>query len=161
MRKILLITILALLFFLIEFLFFNLLGSWFKPDLLVLLIIFSDLSFGVRYGLFTAFLSGVLKDSFSSHLFGIHIFSFVICAFMTIVLRRYLFQTNPYSLRILLAFTISFLNAFLLYVLNSMFLPLDLYEAFYFVIVPNVLITTLAAGTTFRNLRKCVLRFCV
>ena len=161
MRKIILITVLTFLFFIIEFLLFNILGSWFKPELLVLLIIFFDLSLGIRFGLFTAFLGGILKDSFSSHLFGIHIFSFVVCAFMTIVLRRYLFQTSPYSLRILLAFTISLLNALLLYVLNSMFLLLDLNEAFYFVIVPNVLATTFVAGFTFRHLRKCVLKFCV
>ena len=161
MRKIIFISVFSFIFFLIEFLWFNLLGTWFNPELLILLIIFFDLSLGVRYGLFAAFLGGILKDSFSTYPFGTHLFSFVLCAFMTIVFRRYFFQTSPYSLRILLAFTISFLNAVLLYVLNSIFLPLDLYEAFYFVMVPNVLATTLVAGFTFRHLRKCVLKFCV
>ena len=160
MIKIFVITVLTFVFFLVEFLLFNLLGNWFQPDLLVLLIIFSDLFWGIRYGLFSAVLGGVLKDSFSSHLFGTHIFSFMVCAFATIIFRRYLFQASPYALRILLAFTISLLNSFLLYILNSMFSLLDFSEVFYFVIVPNVLVTTLVSGFTFRHLKRCVLKFC-
>lgn len=161
MRKLLLITGLALFFFAIEFLWVNLLGGWFKPDLLLLLIIFFNLSLGIRYGLATAFGAGVLKDSFGASVFGIHIFSFVVCAFMMIAARRYLFHSSVYSLRIFLAFLMSLLNVVVVFTLNSFFLPLDFKEAFCFVMVPEVLATTLAAGFTFRQLRTCVLKFSV
>lgn len=161
MRKLFLITVLSLVFFTIEFLWMNLLGGWFKPDLLVLLIIFFNLSLGIRYGLAAAFLAGILKDSFGTSIFGIHILSFVVCAFMMIIVRRYLFHTSVYSFRIVLSFLTSLLNALFLFVLNSIFSPLDFKEAFYFVIFPEVLATTLVAGFTFRHLRTCVLKFSV
>ncbi|HLD69631.1 MAG TPA: rod shape-determining protein MreD [Candidatus Omnitrophota bacterium] len=161
MRKIFLLTILSFLFFTIEFLWMNLLGGWFKPDLLLLLIIFFNLSLGIRYGLATAFLAGVLKDSFGASVFGIHALSFVVCAFMMIVIRRYLFHAGGYSFRISLAFLMSLLNVLVVFTLNSFFLPLEIKEAFCFVMVPEVLATTLAAGFTFRQLRTCVLKFSV
>ena len=161
MRKLFLLTILSFLFFAIEFLWVNLLGGWLKPDLLLLLIIFFNLSLGIRYGLAAAFLTGVLKDSFGASVFGIHILSFVVCAFMMIAARRYLFHASVYSLRIFLAFSMSLLNALVVFLLNSIFLPLDFKEAFYFVMFPEVLATTLAAGFIFRHLRTCALRFSV
>ena len=161
MRKIFLITILSSLFFATEFLWVNLLGNWFKPNLLLLLIIFFNLSLGVRYGLAAAFLAGLLEDSFGASVFGVHIYSFVVCAFMMVVARRYFFHASVYSLRIFLAFLMSLLNALLVFALNSIFLPLDFKEAFCFVMFPEVLATTLAAGFTFRQLRTCVLKFSV
>ena len=159
MRKLLLIIGLSFLFFAIEFLWVNLLGNWFKPNLLLLLIIFFNLSFGLRYGLAAAFFAGLLEDSFGTSVFGVHIYSFVVCTFMLVVVRRYLFHAGVYSLRIFLAFLLSLLNALLVFALNCIFLPLDFKEAFCFVIFPEVLATTLAAGFTFRHLRTCVLKF--
>ena len=161
MRKLLLLIGLIFLFFTIEFLWVNLLGNWFKPNLLLLLIIFFNLSLGLRYGLAAAFLAGIVEDSFGASIFGAHIVSFVVCAFMMIVVRRYFFHTSVYSLRIFLAFLISLLNVLIVFILNSIFLPLDFKEAFCFVMFPEVLATTLADGFTFRHLRSCVLKFSV
>lgn len=161
MHKIFLILVLSFLFFTIEFLWMNLLGAWFKPDLLLLLIIFFNLSLGIRHGLATAFFAGVLKDSFGASAFGVHTLSFVVCALMMIVIRRYFFHTSVYSLRIFLAFLMSLLNVMVVFTLNSFFLPVNFKEAFCFVMVPEVLATTLAAGFTFRQLRTCVLKFFV
>ena len=159
MRKLFLITALSFIFFTIEFLWVNLLGNWLKPNLLLLLIIFFNLSLGIRYGLAAAFLAGLLEDSFGASVFGIHILSFIVCAFMMVAVRRYLFHTSVYSLRIFLAFLMSLLNALVVFGLNFIFLPLDFKEAFYFVMFPEVLATTLVAGFTFRHLRTCVLKF--
>ena len=161
MRKIFLITILSFLFFTLEFLWVNLLGNWFKPNLLLLLIIFFNLSLGLRCGLAAAFLGGLLEDSFGASMFGVHIVSFVVCAFMMVVVRRYFFQPSIFSLRIFLAFLMSLLNTLVVFVLNSISLPLDFKEAFCFVMFPEVLATTLVAGFTFRQLRSCVLKFSV
>ena len=161
MRKFLLMMGLSFFFFTIEFLWVNLLGAWLKPDLLLLLIIFFNLSLGIRYGLTAAFFAGILKDSFGASAFGIHILSFVVCAFIMILARRYIFHANIYSLRIFLAFLMSLLNVFVVFMLNSFFHPLNIKEAFCFVMVPEILATTIAAGFTFRHLRTCVLRFSV
>ncbi len=88
MKRIIVIVGLTYLFFLLEFLMFNAFGSWGKPNLLVVLIVFLNLYLGIRYGLMAAFAAGVLKDAFSTQVFGIHIFLFMSCAFLATILRR-------------------------------------------------------------------------
>ena len=161
MRRIGVIVALSFVFFLMEFFLFNLLGRWFKPNLLLLLVLFFNFYLGIRYSLITALIAGFLKDSFSLNTFGCHIFSFVLCAFLTTVTKKYLFHTSAQSLRILLAFFMSILNVLVLYILNSMFIPLDFDQVFKFVLIPEVLATTLVANATFWQLKKCVLKFSV
>ena len=162
MRKIFLITAITFIFFLIEFVFSNFFGCWLKPNFLILLIIFVDLHLGIRYGLFVAILAGLLKDSFGIGVFGVNIFSFVLCVYVTTLARRYFFYDVEFGfLRILMAFLMSFLNIVVSYILNSMFSRIDFYQMLIFVMLPEVLATTLVASSIFKGLKRCVLKLSV
>ncbi len=161
MRKIGFIVIATIGIFLIEFFLFDLGGRFLKPNLLILLIVYINLTFGVRYSLLTALFAGLIKDSFSVNVFGLETFTFVLSAFMSSILRKYLFHTSLYSLRIILAFCISFIYSMIFCVLYSMFIQMDFKEFIVFVLFPEVFLTTLVADFTFRKLRKCALKFSV
>lgn len=160
MKKIFAISAITLFLFLIEFVLANSLGRWFKPNLLILLVIFIDLHWGSRWGVYVAILSGLLKDSLGPGFFGVNIFSFVLCVYVTTLTRRYLLYNVEFGfLRILMAFLMSLFNVVVVYILNSLFFTLDFTQVLVFVILPEVLITTLAAAFVFKELKKCVLKF--
>ncbi len=162
MKKVTLITAITLLFFLLEFIFADFFGRWLKPNFLILLIIFVDLHLGVRYGLFAAILAGILKDSFGAGVFGIHIFTFILCVYVTTLMRRYLFYDVEFGfLRILMAFLVSVFNIMVGYLLKSLFTPIDFYQMAVFVMLPETLATTFVAAFVFKELKRCVLRFSV
>src|SRR3989338_6900085 len=79
MKRALVLVGIALVLFLAEFIFVNFFTTAFKPNLLILLIIFVDLHWGSRWGIFAAALSGILKDSFAGGFFGMHTFAFILC----------------------------------------------------------------------------------
>ena len=162
MKKIAMISAVTLLLFLLEFLCANIFGPWFHPNFLILLLIFIDLHWGVRYGLFVAVLAGFLKDSFAVGVFGIHIVSFIGCVYTTTLLRRYLFYDVDFGfLRILMAFLMTVLNFLFTYGLKSLFQAVDFFEMASFVALPEVLATTVAAGFVFKKLKLCVLKLSV
>ncbi len=161
MRRVLCIAGLTLGFFFLEFFLFHLLGSWFKPNFLLLLIVFFNLYLGIRYSLLTAFTAGVLKDSFGLHAFGLYTFAFVLCAFLTTIVRKYLFHTSAYSFRILLAFSLSMFQVLVVWALYSLFTPVDPNQVLRYVLAPEVIPTTLIASYTFFYLKRCVLKFSV
>ena len=82
MRKIAMITFFIFLFFLTEFFVYNMFNRWLMPNLSLLLVVFFTLYLGIRYGLFTAVLAGILEDSFGISMFGVNLFSFVVCAYL-------------------------------------------------------------------------------
>lgn len=161
MKRIVFIAILSFGIFGIEFFLFNLLGKWAKPNFLLLEVLFFNFYLGIRYSLLAGFMAGFLRDSFSLNAFGVHIFSFMVCAFMATLARKYLFHTSVYSLRVLLAFLISLLNGLVLYALHSMSVFMDFDQVLTDILIPEVLTTTLVASGTFWYLRKCVLKFSV
>ncbi len=161
MKRIVFVAILSIGLFCVEFFLFNLLGRWAKPNFLLLEVLFFNFYLGIRYSLLAGFMAGFLRDSFSLNAFGVNIFSFVVCAFMTTIAKRYLFHTSVYSLRVLLAFLITLLNGLVLYVLHSMSVFLDFDQVLKNVLIPEILATTLVASGTFWYFRKCVLKFSV
>ena len=162
MKRILTIAAITAAFFITEFVLGNFFGYWFKPNLLLLLIIFIDLHLGVRYGLFVAILAGLLKDSFGAGIFGINIFSFILCVYITTLLRRYLFYQVEFGfLRILMAFLMSLFNILVAYALSSLFGWIDFFQMVVFVLLPEVLATTAVAAFIFKWLKLCVLKLSV
>ncbi len=161
MRRIIVITFLAFIFYFIEFVLFNLLGRWFTPNLLITLIIFFNLYLGIRYSLLTAVMAGIVKDSFGIDFFGSNIFSFVICAYLTTLIKRYLYQIGSISSRVLLIFLITILNALIHAMLNSIFNLVDFREMIVNVLFPEVLATTLMANYVWARLKKIVVKFSI
>ncbi|MCK4882524.1 MAG: rod shape-determining protein MreD [Candidatus Omnitrophica bacterium] len=156
MRKIIFVPVCVLVLFLAEFFLFNMAGRWFMPNLLLLAIIYFNLAFGIRYSIFTAVLAGALKDSFSVGVFGINIFSFVLCAYLTTVLKRYLHYVASRRSRLLLVFLITVINILVHFFLQAMFAKIDVVQILKFVFIPEVLTTLIAASFIFAELKKCV-----
>jgi len=155
MRKVLVITGLVLLSFVIEFLLFNLFGRWFVPNLSILLIIFCDLYLGIRYSLFSAFIAGILKDSFSISAFGIHLYAFILCAYMTNITKRYIYHQGSRTSKLLLVFFICSINYIIQYLFLLMFNTMNLLHTIQFVFFPQILLTLLVATYVFHQLRQC------
>ncbi|HLF17442.1 MAG TPA: rod shape-determining protein MreD [Candidatus Omnitrophota bacterium] len=156
MKRLIVITLLVFVFFLLEFFIFNLIGGWLTPSLLILLIIFFNLYLGIRYGLYTAILAGVLKDSFSSTFFGLNIVTFIVCAYLTTVLRKYIYYRGSRLSRLLLVFLICLVDFICRLVLHAILGSLDAAGAFKFVLFSGVVTTLLATTYTFQQLKRCV-----
>ena len=156
MRKIILVPVCVFIFFLAEFFLFNMAGRWFMPNLLLLAIIYFNLAFGIRYSIFAAVLAGVLKDSFSAGIFGLNIFSLVLCAYMTTILKRYLHYAASRRSRLLLVFFITVINILVHFCFQAMFEKIDVAQVFKFVFVPEILTTLIATSFIFTELKKCV-----
>ncbi|HOW35899.1 MAG TPA: rod shape-determining protein MreD [Candidatus Omnitrophota bacterium] len=160
-RKVFIIVLLTFCFFTAEFILFDVFGQWFDPNLLMLLIIFINLKLGIRYGLFAAFLAGLLKDSFAIGIFGANILSFIFCAYATVLVKRYFYEVEGSFLRILLAFTMSLLCVLVNYLATSIFFGINFREAIIFVMLPEVIATTFLVAFVFDNLKKISLKLAI
>ncbi len=161
MRKISLVILMTITFFFLEFLFFNFFGRWLHPNFLILLIIFINSYLGIRYALLVAIVGGLLKDSFSVGVFGVYLVSFIFCAYVSTLIRRYFYELEVDILRILTTFLISALNGLIVCMLYAACGTVDFASALRHLILPEVLITTLIAIFTFNELKKCVLKLSV
>lgn len=153
MKRILVILGLTYFFFLIEFLMFNTFGRWGKPDLLVILIVFLNLYLGIRYGLICAFLAGVLKDAFSSEIFGVYIFLFMSCAFLAIILRRNFYRPGSSLSRLVVTAGVLFFFFLCQVVLYSMNSDIDFKGSLQFVFLPEFLATMACTTFVFQKLK--------
>ncbi|MCK5214876.1 MAG: rod shape-determining protein MreD [Candidatus Omnitrophica bacterium] len=154
----LIIAIFTIVCFIIEAVWVDVLGVLFKPNLLIILIIFFNLFRGIRYGLITALFAGLLADSFSVKPFGINIFSFVICAYMATVIKMYVYQVGSVVSRVLMVFFVTLINILVLYFLNVMISPIAFSEAFMCVLIPQTVMTVLIAPYAFEKFKQCALK---
>ncbi|MFT5170196.1 MAG: rod shape-determining protein MreD [Candidatus Omnitrophota bacterium] len=161
MRKLILITIFTFLFYLIEFILFNTVGHLFKPNLLLLLVIFTNFAFGIRYSIFTAVLAGVVKDSFSTGVFGINFFSFILCAYFVTFLMQVFHMRSSVYMRLLMIFYVVIFNTVLQYFLHKIFIPTQLTYVIMHIFIPQVVSTLIIANFTIESLKKCVSRLFV
>ena len=159
MGKSILIAICVAAAFVLEFFLFNMLGRWLTPNLELLLIIFFNLYFGIRYGLVTAVLAGVLKDSFSPAAFGIYTSSFMVCAYMTTLLKQYIYHMGSRLSRSILILSIVIINVIVHSILYSARVgAIDGGEVVRYVFLPQAVVTLLAAPFLFTQLKRCASR---
>ena len=162
MKRAILLFAMTLVFFLLEFIFANFFGRWLKPNLLILLVIFVDLHLGSRWGIYTAIIAGILRDSFTVGIFGVNTFALVSCVYITTLTRKYLLYDVEFGfLRILMALAMSILNVVIICILLSLFKTIDFRGTIVFVLLPEAITTTLMASFIFRELKRCVLKFSV
>jgi len=161
MKRFFLILFLSIIFFLVEFLLFNFVSPWIVPNLLLLMIIYINLSFGMKEGLLAAVIAGMLKDSFGIQIFGVNISSFVICVFLVDFLKKYLFHGNSFLARILLVFMVCTSHFFILVFFNALFSKGNDWQSILTVLLPEVLATLLLTPYIFKLLKKCVSDFSV
>ena len=155
-RKILVVSVICIFCFFIEALLGNLLGRWFKPNLILIVVVFFNLFWGTRYSLAAAMIGGLLKDSFGAHFFGLNIFSLIICAYLTTFVKLYIYHVGSKSGRVTMVFFIVIFNIIIQYLSKVMLSYVHFPQAFHYVFLPEILATTLAAGYTFDKLKRCV-----
>jgi len=161
MRKIAIITLCVFSFYILEFIFFHVGGRWVKPDFLLLLVIFFNIYFGIRYSLYTALLAGMMKDAASTYIFGLHTVSLILCAYLTTVLNQYIYIRGSRSSRLFVVALLCLINVFLHYLLYLIFSSLAFTDMLYHVLLPEIITTLVVAIATFQFLRQCVSRLSV
>ena len=161
MRRTWVISVFVLVFFLMEFFLFNFLGRWFLPNLLLLLIMFVNLYFGVRYSILAAFLAGFLKDSFSTQLPGFYLLPFLLCAYVTTLLKNWVYHMGSQFSRLILIMLVSITHVFASLMIYTIYSDVSLGDVMKYVFVPQVGTTLLMAQLTFKFLKICVSRFYV
>lgn len=161
MRKMLGVIFLVYASFVAEGIFFQFIGRLFNPNILIILIVFFNLTRGIRYSLFAAFVAGIIKDSYSTYPFGIYTFSFMLCAYLTTFIKMYIYQPGVPALRILLVFLISAINIVVQYFLFLMATTISAVDMFTHLLLPEVLATTIITTYAFRKFKQCALRLSV
>ncbi len=158
MKRLSIVIISTYLFFLAEFFLFNVFGRWGKPDLLLVLIVFFNLYLGIRYGLVSAFVAGLLRDAFSPEIFGTYIFLFMLCACLATILRRNFYQPGSRLSRLVV--TLGVVVAFIATesLLKSMSGDVDGINVFRYIVVPECLTTMVSATFIFNKLKDAAQR---
>ena len=159
MKRLFAITALAYLFFLIEFILHNLFGKWAAPNLLLILVIFFDLYLGIRYSLWTAFVSGFLKDAFSLEPLGTHVLAYMACAYLTVFMRNNFYQQGSNWSRTFVVFVNVIVYVLILGLMTSMDQPLDFKETFFYVLMPEAITTTVVVTFVFYRLKNWAVRW--
>jgi rod shape-determining protein MreD len=153
MRKIIAITILAVFFCLIEIVLFNIFDRWFKPNLLIILIVFVNLHSGIRYSIITAIIAGILKDCFSLNLFGLNMFSFIFCAYLTTFIRRSFYQVGSSASKIRTVAAVATVNVLIHYIFVVIFASAQFGSMLMTVLIPEVFWTSVVSGFIFKRLK--------
>lgn len=137
----------------------NVFGQWVKPNLLILFIVFVNLYFGVRQGLFAAVVAGLLKDSFAVGIFGAHIFAFMLSSYLVILIKKYVFHIEALLLKLALAFTLSLLNVLILYFIQVLFTEINFRDVLWVIAVPEVVLTTAVGPYCLKSFKQCALKY--
>src|ERR1017187_468470 len=104
MKRILVIALISYLAFALEFLLYNFWGHWGKPELLILVVIFFNLYLGIRFSIIAAVFCGIFKDASGVAPFGTYILVYLTAAYVTTLVRRYLYQPGSRFSRAVVTF---------------------------------------------------------
>ncbi|MBP9854990.1 MAG: rod shape-determining protein MreD [Candidatus Omnitrophica bacterium] len=159
MKRTIAVIFVTFLFFYTEYLLGGIFGKKYVPNLILLFIIFVDLTLGIRYGLFVAALGGIIKDSFGIHVLGFYFFSFTFSAYITTILERFIFQKGSRALLLFLVFLVCIINTLTQCILSTSF---DQFSQFLTeIMIPETVSTLIVTPFLFKQLRKCVLKYFV
>lgn len=156
MQKVLTVIALTIVAFFTEYLLATVLGKSLIPNFLLLLVIFLDLTLGIRYALLAAFIGGAIRDSFGVHFFGFHVLTLMLSAYLTTILGKTIYQKGSWLSLLLLIFCVNTLALLCQCALsmNLRSLPGFVWDIY----LPEIIMTLLLTGVVFNYLRKCVLR---
>jgi len=157
-KKSLLTVFLVVACFSAEKILAQLFGVWFKADFLIILIVFFNLSRGTRASLGVAFLAGFLRDCFATKMFGMSIFNYVACAYMTTLLKMYIYHIGSAAAHVLIVFLITIFSVCLQFVFTLTVSAVTFAGMFRHVLLPEVLATTILTPYTITKIRRCVSR---
>jgi rod shape-determining protein MreD len=158
MRKFILIAIFVISCFIIQTVMGQVLGRWCKPNLLIILIVFFNFFRGTRSSVIAAFIAGLLQDSFSAKLFGLNIFSLIVCANLITFFKMYLYQAGSTSSRVETVLLVTVVNLFIQYAFNAAIEPIYFTEVIRYVMLPEVVATVVVTPFVFEKLKQCALK---
>lgn len=158
MKKIVFIAVLVYLAFLAEFVLYNTFGAWGKPQLMVLVVIFCGLYWGIRHSIWAAFAAGMLKDSFGIDPFGTYVLIYIIAAFLTTLIRRNFYQPGSRLSRVIVALCVLAAVFVMEALLHARFFEVHWAQAAGFVLMPQLFSTLLVATFVFQSLRGVAAR---
>ncbi|MEW5895467.1 MAG: rod shape-determining protein MreD [Candidatus Omnitrophota bacterium] len=158
MKNVILIGLGAWICFIIQYFFSELFSPWFRPNLLLLLVIFFNLYRGIRYSLLVAFFAGLISDSFTPDFFGINIFIFMMSAYLTTFLKMYIYESGSSASRFFLIFFITSCFGLMEFLVRMVLFSVDFGEAFRYQLLPQTFATAVVALYVMKRLRQCALR---
>jgi len=153
MKRIAVIVLVSYLAFMSEFVLYNALGTWGKPEFLILVIVFFNLYLGVRYSLIAAVCCGILKDASGIAPFGTYLLVYVAAAFTTTFVRRYLYEQGSRFSRSLVAFFVVVICFILQAVLTVMNHQMRLHALLADILIPQLLTTMAVSTLVFQQLK--------
>jgi rod shape-determining protein MreD len=159
MYSVFIIFLFVFVSFVIECVLANVVGPHAIPNLLIVLIVFFNLYRGTRYALLAAIFAGVFKDSYSAGPFGLYILAFIVAAFLTTLLKVYVYQPGSMVSRVLLVFVVLLGYMATLCVFQLMFTAVEFPLVLSHVLLPELGLTVLITPYVFNKLRQCALRF--
>jgi rod shape-determining protein MreD len=154
MKRIVVIGLVSYLGFVLEFLLYNFWGEWGKPELLILVVIFFNLYLGIRFSIIAAVFCGVLKDTSGIAPFGTYVLVYITGAYLTTFVRRYLYQPGSRVSRALVTFFVVIGCFIVQVILSNMDHEARLNEQLFYLLVPQLLTTMIAATYVFERLRS-------
>src|SRR5271165_2044560 len=104
MKRIVVIMLVSYLAFALEFVMYNFWGKWGKPELLILVVIFFNLYLGIRFSIIAAVFCGIFKDTCGMEPFGTYVLVYITGAYVTTLVRRYLYEPGSRFSRIMVTF---------------------------------------------------------
>jgi rod shape-determining protein MreD len=159
MKRIVVIGLVSYLGFALEFLLYNFWGEWGKPELLILVVIFFNLYLGIRFSIIAAVFCGILKDTSGIAPFGTYVLVYIAGAYLTTFVRRYLYQPGSRVSRALVTFFVVIGCFIVQVVLSNMDHEARLSEQLFYLLVPQLLTTMIAATYVFERLKNISIFF--
>jgi len=153
MKLIALIALVCYLAFAAEFVFYNAFGSWGKPEFLILTVVFFNLYLGIRFSIISAVFCGLLKDASGIAPLGTYLLVYIVAAFMTTLVRRYLYQQGSRFSRGLVAFCVIVVCFVVQAFLAAANHDIRGHELWVDVFIPQVLTTMAVATLVFQQLK--------
>ncbi len=160
MKRFLVILGLIFIFFVAEFVLFNVFGLWATPNLLLLLVIFFSVFTERVYALFSAVCAGIFMDAFDIDNFGEYIFAFLVCFYITVLLRRFIFHSLSLLPQLLLVSLVCFVDFLVHFILRSHLINSIEGQQLVCIIkdifLPRLGVTLIVTSFVFKWLKRCV-----
>ena len=137
-----------------EFLFYNFWGPWGKPEILMLVVIFFNLYLGIRFGIIAAIFCGIFKDSSGLAPFGTYILVYIAAAYLTTLVRRYLYEPGSRFSRAVVTFFVVVGCFIVQALLTNMYRDVYFSEQLSYLLIPQLLTTMIAATYVFAQLKN-------
>ena len=154
MKRICFVSVICLVGFVLQFFLFNLLGPWGTPHFLILCVVFFNLYWGIRHSLLSAFLGGFLLDVFSLDSMGTHIFALMVCAYLTIFIRRNFYQPGSYLSRAFAVGASILVYGFVLGILRMIDDGNFSAGGIFYAMIPELIVTIFLANMFFGFLKR-------